>query len=332
MAGQPCEWAAAMRARGKERAAVVIYLTKVIALLCAVITTYPIAATADALPVTAGLLLRLEADAGIQTSGNQVTVWEDQAMSLGGSNNATAAGGSGAAPTFVANGLNGFPTVNFNGSNQFLQIGGNAAFDTDTFTWIIVTQYTRNFASTQTLLNSAYAAGAGTASGGLWGTNIGKGAPSAYAGSASGFAVGTFVVGTDAPVILSAVWSANNRVSPWSNGTMGNDAAARPRFPPGICPPRLGSRATPRLPTLTVTSRRFSSMIARFPQPSGNKWRDSWAANMASRLSLSHRSARFWRLPVRPCWLSGAGHDLVQVRSIPPCLATCLAEVCDLIH
>lgn len=196
---------------------------------------------ADNLPVTAGLLLRLEADAGVTTINGRVSAWEDQALALGGANDATNTGGTG--PVLVANGINGLPTLNFDGSNEFLQVAGNVAFDIDTFTWIIVTQYTRNTASTQTLLNSAYSTGAGTSSGELWGTKTGKGDPFAYARNISGSSDSSGGLGLDTPVILSAVWAGDDTLTQWISGKKNTTRTGLDAAPSGHVSTQIGKPA-----------------------------------------------------------------------------------------
>ncbi len=200
-------------------------------------------ACADSVPVTNGLLLSLQADTGVTTSGGKVTLWEDQASTLGGTNNATPAGGSGTEPTLIVNGLNGESTVNFNGSTQFLQIAGNATFDTATFTWIIVTQYFRNTASTQTLLNSAYSSGAGTSSDEIWGTKSGKGDPFAYSHRASGSTIASGGLGSDSPMILSAVWGDDDTLTHWLNGKKNSTQSNVDANPSGHLSTEIGKPA-----------------------------------------------------------------------------------------
>ncbi len=210
---------------------------------CAMLTVVPTPSLAATLPVMDGLLARFESDAGLQLNGSQVIAWEDQATGLGGANNATNTGGNGTGPTLTANGINGFPTLNFNGSTQYLQIGGNAAFDTDTFTWIIVTQYTRNTASTQTLLNSAYSTGAGAASNELWGTETGKGDPLAYAHSASGSSNISAGFGSNNPMVLSGVWGSDDTLTQWINGRRSLTQTGADANPSGHLATQIGKPA-----------------------------------------------------------------------------------------
>ena len=65
-----------------------------------------------------GLSLWLKADAGVTTSGSNVTAWADQS---GNGNNATTI--EGIQPTFVANTLNSKPVLRFDGSGQKMSLG-----------------------------------------------------------------------------------------------------------------------------------------------------------------------------------------------------------------
>jgi hypothetical protein len=72
-----------------------------------------------------GLSLWLKADAGVTTSGSDVTAWADQS-----GNGINAETSPGSEPTFVSNTLNGKPVLRFNGAGQqmalFDVIGGTA--------------------------------------------------------------------------------------------------------------------------------------------------------------------------------------------------------------
>ena len=67
------------------------------------------------LPYTTGLQLWLDANTGVTISGGIVTTWADQS---GNGNNVTGSGTT--APTFLTSGLNGHPTVQFDGVNDLL--------------------------------------------------------------------------------------------------------------------------------------------------------------------------------------------------------------------
>ncbi|HZE98510.1 MAG TPA: FG-GAP-like repeat-containing protein [Planctomycetota bacterium] len=67
----------------------------------------------------AGLAFWVKADAGVATSGSSVTQWSDQS---GNGRNATQST-AGSQPVLLANGGNGKPAVQFDGSNDFLQFG-----------------------------------------------------------------------------------------------------------------------------------------------------------------------------------------------------------------
>ena len=68
-------------------------------------------------PLTANLMMWLDADKGITTSGTAVTSWADQS---GNGKNAT----GGTSPSLVASNpaFNHLPTVNFNGSSQYMDV------------------------------------------------------------------------------------------------------------------------------------------------------------------------------------------------------------------
>lgn len=71
-----------------------------------------------------GLVLRLQADSGVVTSGAAVTAWNDTS----GAGNSVSQGTAGNQPTLVASsGINGKPAVRFDGSSDHLQ--GPAALD-----------------------------------------------------------------------------------------------------------------------------------------------------------------------------------------------------------
>lgn len=94
-----------------------------------------------AMPAVAGAapipVLSLDAHVGVTTSGGFVTSWADQS---GAGHHATQ--GLGNAPLYVANGLNGHPTIRFNGSNQFLNVAGQV-LTSQQFTILAVVRDTR---------------------------------------------------------------------------------------------------------------------------------------------------------------------------------------------
>ena len=85
-------------------------------------------------PVTSGLIVALDGS-DVTTTGTAVDSWNDQAAG-GGTNSASQSGTR--RPTLVTAGLNGHNTIRFDGSNDFLEIGADSDFDTDTFTWFMV--------------------------------------------------------------------------------------------------------------------------------------------------------------------------------------------------
>ncbi len=108
-------------------------------------------ASAGVLP-TGNLIVQLEGD---QITGEVAGAftWDDQAA-LGGSNSA-ATSVVGKLPTIApASSPNGlFPTVSFDGSD-FLNIGANSVFDTNTITWMMVVQ--ADTLATQHVIGSSY--------------------------------------------------------------------------------------------------------------------------------------------------------------------------------
>jgi hypothetical protein len=70
----------------------------------------------ETLSVTSGLVLRMHAEAGVATSGSNVTSWTDQSATAAVFSQATGAN----QPTYVANAYVGKHCVRFNGSSQYL--------------------------------------------------------------------------------------------------------------------------------------------------------------------------------------------------------------------
>ena len=97
--------------------------------------TFATAFSADAAPIP---VLSLDAHVGVTTSGGFVTSWADQS---GFGHNATQGVGA-AQPLFVANGLNGQPTLRFNGTGQFLNLAGQV-LTSQQFTILAVVRDTR---------------------------------------------------------------------------------------------------------------------------------------------------------------------------------------------
>lgn len=81
----------------------------------------PCVSRAGPLPVTSGLVLRLESDAGVTTDGsNNVSAWADQS---GQGHNGIPPTASNQ-PTLIAGALNGLPGLSFNGSSDYLVLEG----------------------------------------------------------------------------------------------------------------------------------------------------------------------------------------------------------------
>lgn len=78
--------------------------------------------------------LWLDANRGITVSGTSVTAWADQS----GNAFSAAPPSNAARPAFVANSANGYPTIDFDGSNDELWINDNAAFDLTQWHFFIV--------------------------------------------------------------------------------------------------------------------------------------------------------------------------------------------------
>ncbi|MDJ0960174.1 MAG: Ig-like domain-containing protein [Acidimicrobiia bacterium] len=91
--------------------------------------------------VTADLGLWLRADAGVSTSGADVTAWGDQS---GNGNDATQAT-PGLQPDFIAGAVNGNPVIDFDGTDDV--IGGTAGASTHSFYVIVVPDTTISSAS-----------------------------------------------------------------------------------------------------------------------------------------------------------------------------------------
>jgi len=92
------------------------------------------------IPVSTGLDLWIKADAGVTTSGSQVSAWADQ--SVNGHNGSQMSGFN--QPLLVPNALNGHPVVRFNGTSNFLSLAGQVMTSNQQFTIMGVFTDTRN--------------------------------------------------------------------------------------------------------------------------------------------------------------------------------------------
>jgi hypothetical protein len=87
-----------------------------------------------------GLSLWLKADAGVAIGGgNHVNTWADQS-----SNGNNAVGPTMKKPVYVANGINGKPTMSFNGSTELFQINNSNSLDVTNCSIYIVLQRNGN--------------------------------------------------------------------------------------------------------------------------------------------------------------------------------------------
>lgn len=75
---------------------------------------------ANALPITSGLEFDFAADAGVTTSGTEVTGWASQA----GAYSAARGGYTSVGPQYVTDSMNGLPILRFNGTDSGLRFAG----------------------------------------------------------------------------------------------------------------------------------------------------------------------------------------------------------------
>ncbi|MBI1369537.1 MAG: hypothetical protein GC162_12895 [Planctomycetes bacterium] len=204
----------------------------------------PCASEAATLTVTNNLLLHLDAGAGVTKDGTDaISSWADQATSVGGSNDATDNSGAIDGPTYIANGINGLPTVRFNGTSEYLQIAANSAFNSDQFTWFIVAQSNAP-ASTQILFRSSYSSGAGAGSSGLWGTFTQSGDYISHARASSGTFAGSNATASTQPTIITAKWASDDTVTESLNGVAAASATGATASPAGHQFTRVGANTS----------------------------------------------------------------------------------------
>lgn len=84
----------------------------------------------------AGLVIWLDAEAGITLESGSVLFWEDQ----GTESNDFIQGNEPNRPLLNATGLNGFPSVSFDGSNDFMRLDENSSLDltTNFSMWFVI--------------------------------------------------------------------------------------------------------------------------------------------------------------------------------------------------
>ena len=174
-------------------------------------------------PVTSGLIVALDGS-DVTTTGTAVDSWNDQATG-GGTNSAS---GSGTArPTLVTGGLNGHDTISFDGTDDYLEIGADSIFDTDTFTWFLVFRADSLPSDVYMLLTNAY-----TDIGGAASFNSERNAWSSFVSSSGTFGslardpVGSAAVSTHPSVanqffVLSAVLRSDDSITQYLDGAAG---------------------------------------------------------------------------------------------------------------
>ena len=197
-------------------------------------------------PVISNLIVGLDGS-DVLTTGAAVDSWNDQAA-LGGSNDALQSGS--ARPTLVPAALNGHSVVEFDGLNDFMDIGSASVFDTDTLSWFLVARIDNPGASggAEILLEGAYTAGAGPISDrGIWSVahnsslivftqsrDSSGGASVEFHSSPSGFNV------------ITGQWRVDDSVQQFLNGVEGNESAGNTganSIPVGHINTRIGAQA-----------------------------------------------------------------------------------------
>ena len=112
---------------------------------------------------TDGLVLWLCADMGVAHTGGLVDQWQDQAIAIGGANNATRAGSS--RPTLEPDAINGRAALRFDGIDDFLTIPDDDSLDLGTGAgkgWTLFTVYLRNGGNNPCIISKGMAGSSDT--------------------------------------------------------------------------------------------------------------------------------------------------------------------------
>ncbi len=131
---------------------------------------------------TDGLVLWLRADAGVTHSGGLVDTWQDQAVTLGGANDASGSGAS--RPLLAPAAVNGHAALLFDGTDDLLTVPDHDALDLGAGAdkaWTVIAVYRRTATDgVQDIVSKTTAAGSAGADWRLW---LNTGAPTAYWGT-----------------------------------------------------------------------------------------------------------------------------------------------------
>jgi prepilin-type N-terminal cleavage/methylation domain-containing protein/prepilin-type processing-associated H-X9-DG protein len=187
-----------------------------------------------ATPPVLGVKLQLDASAGVtKDSNNKVSAWADQSDTGASASQTTGS----KQPTYNATGMNGRPSLTFNGSSTVLAIGPIAAFNVGTFSWFVVAK-TADITSTKVLLRSSY-----TSCSSLWGTYVtgGNWQMSARSASPTNTNLAASMPATTSPAILAATWNnATGTVKGYVNGNKGTDVLGANHNPSGHLATKIG--------------------------------------------------------------------------------------------
>jgi hypothetical protein len=199
-----------------------------------------------------GLLYQFSCTDGVATSGGVVTSWANQ----GGAGGAALASSSG--PTVSSQVMPGGNTMNvlsFDGVGSYLDVSADSSLDVTQLTWFIVYKAVGDTSEHASLLRSAYASGATSNAGLMWGSYV-KADTDGDVISHSRSSTGTLVQRTNTNTsvdnwyIVMGAWTSTTGVRQWvmdSSGTItysGGTASGANASPTGHILTRIGAAST----------------------------------------------------------------------------------------
>ncbi|HEY9083428.1 MAG TPA: T9SS type A sorting domain-containing protein [Vicingaceae bacterium] len=175
-----------------------------------------------------------------QANGTPVATWPDKS----GNGNSFTQGTASRQPTFVANGVNAEPIVDFN--YDFLELGATAAFNATDFSEFIVTRADNNN-HVGIVTRSGYTSGAAAGSQTYWGTYLSTNGNQFYTHTRTSSGVPVFsALGYQAGynILSSVIASSSASISGYLNNNLTNSAIGYNSTPTGHLLTRIGANST----------------------------------------------------------------------------------------
>ncbi|MFN4234153.1 MAG: G8 domain-containing protein [Bacteroidia bacterium] len=172
------------------------------------------------------------------TNGSSVSTLTDFS---GNSNDATQSNSSNR-PTFQTNQANGMPAINFDGTNDFLEITSISDLETNNLTWFAISK--TSLIHTGVIIRNAYNSGAGVGSSQMWGSYVhtANSQYNSHVRRSNSNIIGGVVGFNTNFNILTNIWNGSSQIfNRYFNGTLISTSTLANAVPTGHIRTRIGA-------------------------------------------------------------------------------------------